>query len=370
MEYKSVEEYINAIHTIENENLYIVGAGKYGKILGEYFNKNNITWNGYIDKRVELKQMNGKPVYGYEEVKNGYYIISTFFYRKEIMEELKENDVKLDQIILYGNHEIFFEIYQDLVPWKKYVNELKIFYKKYEGNRCFIIGNGPSLKIEDLENIKKEYSFASNAIYAIYAYTDWRPTYYFATDSIFCKQMMADKTNLKILMDGCDAAFTPILEEGIRYREDSDINQLYYMLTLIKESKNGLPYFSSDCSKQIYSAGSVTYPMLQLAIYMGFKQIYLLGMDFNYSVERHKSNNTIIRNDICNHMKIIEQEEKKFYNAIYERHNETYIIDIDVQLAGYQAAKQYADLHGIDIYNATRGGKLEVFPRVNFDDLF
>ena len=43
---------------------------------------------------------------------------------------------------------------------------------------------------------------------------------------------------------------------------------------------------------------------------------------------------------------------------------------MDLQLAGYQKAKQYADAHGIKIYNATRGGKLEVFPRVDFDSLF
>ena len=35
----------------------------------------------------------------------------------------------------------------------------------------------------------------------------------------------------------------------------------------------------------------------------------------------------------------------------------------------YKKAKEYADKHGIKIYNATRGGALEVFPRVNFDDL-
>ena len=39
-------------------------------------------------------------------------------------------------------------------------------------------------------------------------------------------------------------------------------------------------------------------------------------------------------------------------------------------LLAYQAAREYADRHGIKIYNATRGGKLEVFERVDFDSLF
>ena len=69
-------------------------------------------------------------------------------------------------------------------------------------------------------------------------------------------------------------------------------------------------------------------------------------------------------------MKEIEWEEQKFYKAISKKYNESYMADIDLQLAGYKAAKEYVDSHGIEIYNATRGGKLEVFPRVNFDDLF
>ena len=40
---------------------------------------------------------------------------------------------------------------------------------------------------------------------------------------------------------------------------------------------------------------------------------------------------------------------------------------IDAIMDGYKAAKQYADLHGIRICNATRGGKLEIFERVDFD---
>ena len=36
----------------------------------------------------------------------------------------------------------------------------------------------------------------------------------------------------------------------------------------------------------------------------------------------------------------------------------------------YKIAKKYAETHGIKIYNATRGGEMEVFERVDFDSLF
>lgn len=371
MEFIKTDEYIKAIQMLSEKELYIVGAGKYGEILGEYFEKHKIPWKGYIDKRARLDQVNRKPVYTYDEIGEGYYVISTYWYRSEVVKELENREVSQNHIIMYGNQDIFYDLYNDLINWKVCTERIKRFYKKHKERRCFIIGNGPSLAISDLERLSKEITFASNTIYALYTYTDWRPTYYCANDAIFCKQMMKDKESMRVLMDGCQVVFTSIMGEGIRYRNDGDMaNQLFYMRLKKGESRNSLPCFSSDCSRDIYTAGSVTYAMLQLAVYMGFQKIYLLGMDFNYSVERHADHTVTRKENICNHMKEIEQEEQRFYKAISERHNENYMADVDLQLAGYLSAKQYADSHGIEIYNATRGGKLEVFPRVDFDELF
>ena len=78
---------------------------------------------------------------------------------------------------------------------------------------------------------------------------------------------------------------------------------------------------------------------------MGFKEIYLLGVDCNYKGKLHFYNS--------------DKLEKKMIN-----HNE------DGMIKCYRSAKKYADEHGIKIFNATRGGALEVFPRVDFDSLF
>lgn len=369
MEYTNTGDYVKALWKATKEKIYIVGAGKYGEILGKYFDKYKIPWEGYVDQRSELHQVNGRPVYAYNRVQDGYFVISTFLHREEVSKELENNRIDSSQIIRYENQKIFYDLYHALMNIRKYTEKVRTFSKKNEGKRCFIIGNGPSLTIEDLEKLKKEYTFASNSIYALYEHTDWRPVYYCAGDPIFCKEMMSEKETLMRLLEGCKAAFTSVVGEGIQYRNDADMEKLYYMYRLSEKYDNGWPKFSKDCSKGIYLGGSVTYDMLQLAVYMGFQEIYLLGMDFNYSVERH-NDNLITRNSVCNHMEEIEREERKFYKAISKRYNETYIADIDFQLAGYLAAKEYADFHNIKIYNATRGGKLEVFQRVNFDNLF
>lgn len=369
MQYNTIDIYISAIRHFSQQKLYIVGAGKYGEILGRYFNKHNIPWEGYIDKKLSLKSINGKTVYTYKYITDGYYVISSYLYRFELLGELERYGIVSERVIMYSNQEIFYDIYNDLINFKKYTNKVKKFQKKHCHERCFIIGNGPSLKIEDLEKIQKEISFASNAIYALYSHTNWRPTYYCAGDPIFCKEMMSDKMNLKKIIDGCQAAFTSIISEGILFRDDKDVEQLYYLRRVNETSDSNSPKFSIDCSEQTYLAGTITYDMLQLAVYMGIQEIYLIGMDCNYSIERHL-NGTITRNNLANYMPEIESEAQNFYNAVFERHGQHCIADIDLQLAGYQSAKQYGDSHNIKIYNATRGGKLEIFPRINFDSLF
>lgn len=371
MEYSNVKDYIKAIRALSPNKIYIVGAGRNGEILGEYFNKNGITWEGYVDKRSFQHPINGKTVQHYEEInaQEGRYVISSYSYRTELVQELKQIGVEANHIIMYGKHDVFFEIYDDLINLKQYVCKIKKFQNMHKGKRCFIIGNGPSLRISDLEKLNHDITFASNSIYALYQLTAWRPTYYCANDKIFCDKMMADKKDMKLLMDGCKATFTSVLGAGFQHRNDTDMDKLYFAQLVENNAENQIPCFSADCSEQIYLGGTVTYVMLQLAVYMGIEQIYLLGMDFNYSVEQHKDG-SITTNDVCNHMEEMEEEHKMFDALIKSRYGVTYLADVDLQLAAFQAAKKYADEHNIQIFNATRGGKLEVFERVDFDNLF
>ena len=102
--------------------------------------------------------------------------------------------------------------------------------------------------------------------------------------------------------------------------------------------------FSSDCYIKVYDGYSITYSIMQLAMYMGFDEIYLLGADCSYLGEKQH----FIEHGI---------NDPSFRTAT-ER-----------LFASYGEAKKYADTHGIKIFNATRGGLLEIFPRVNLEDV-
>jgi hypothetical protein len=111
--------------------------------------------------------------------------------------------------------------------------------------------------------------------------------------------------------------------------------------------------FSHNIANVVYSGQTVTYSMIQFAAYMGFKEIYLIGVDCNYS----KDNSVISAESYF---------DKRLFNA-----SRTYAApEVDTNLLAYARAKEVCDQKGIKIYNATRGGKLEIFPRADFDSLF
>lgn len=345
--------------------LYIVGYGNYGKRLGSWFNNNNIIWKGFIDRNNNFNELAvNKPILGYEGPfeRNAMFIISSEMHKETMISSLKKHGIDKSQIISSISRNIMYDIINETDNIKIFQERIKKCYNIHKNKRCFIVGNGPSLVLDDLNKIKHEITFGCNGIYGLYEKTEWRPTYYCATDPGGCRLYYNDLKIANLLTTGSKLLFSPILSDAFYYR--NKYNNLILFKTAVPLDWNH-PVFSKDISKEIFVSGTVTYAMLQIAVYMGFAEIYLLGIDFSFSVERNEKGEIKIQSFI-NHPKEIEEAiepVKKVYG--YE-----FIADIDKQLHGYQAAKQYSDAHGIKIFNATRGGKLEVFPRVDFDSLF
>lgn len=230
-----------------------------------------------------------------------------------------------------------------------YAEKLKQFRDTHRGDRCFIIGNGPSLKAKDLDLLKNEYTFAANRIYEIFSETIWRPWTYVVVDKDFMKEQY--KMILKV---PCEYRF--LRYDVIPNKDMPDNAQIFYAdrKFSINKSETKDVYVSEDITKGISDGRTVTFISIQLAIYMGFEQIFLLGVDFSYK----------------NMVKDGRLEEKETVQTYFNgKEYSNAIQDYNVTLYAYQKAKEYADSHGIKIYNATRGGKLEIFERVDFDEL-
>ncbi|MEH7495479.1 6-hydroxymethylpterin diphosphokinase MptE-like protein [Neobacillus niacini] len=237
-----------------------------------------------------------------------------------------------------------------IFPYTFNGNELKKLRNKHKGKRCFIIGNGPSLTVEDLDKLKSDFTFAFNRIYYIFDKTDWRPTYYCSEDDKTIIKSIEEINNLKL-----ENKFFPI-----NFPSDYKIyfkNANYYIFKFGKW--NVEPKFSEDLVKGVYWGNTVVYTAIQMAVYMGIKEIYLLGIDHNFSRMLNDKGEVII-----------DETAKDYFTEKYNTDKEElYIPNIEVSTRAFRAAKKYADKHNIKIYNATRGGKLEVFERVNFDQI-
>lgn len=235
----------------------------------------------------------------------------------------------------------------------RYGKQLKKLKNKYQGERCFIVGNGPSLTIEDLEKIKKEYTFGFNRIYHIFEQTDWRPTFYCTQDYKIARNSFEEiKKNIETKY-----FFTPI---NLKWYYDLAFDTEYYFNPIKDKDEREIPIFSNDIIHGINTGNTATYTAMQIAIYMGFFEIYLIGVDHNFHTYQGKNGEIIVNKEVKDY----------FCDQYNEDKDELFIPRLDLSTLSYMSAQEYTEDHQVNIYNATRGGKLEVFPRVKFDTLF
>lgn len=219
---------------------------------------------------------------------------------------------------------------------------LKAYKDIYKGKRVFITCTGPSLTIEDLEKLKDEYVFGMNSICLIHDKTDWKPDFFGCQDSLVfekIKETMFSTDNGQIFLP-YSYKLKYNTPDNITYFHMSGAYHLYEMIY----GPNYFAKFSDDCYKTVYDGYTITYSIMQLAIYMGFDEIYLIGADHSYL--------------------------GKAEHFIETGHHDPGIQYVaDKMLSSYMVAKKYAEAHGIKIFNATRGGRLELFPRVVLEDV-
>lgn len=231
---------------------------------------------------------------------------------------------------------------KNLEKWTR----LKTARKK---NRVFIIGNGPSLSMDDLSLIheKKEDCFAFNKIYLIFEESDFRPTYYMVEDTLVAENN-ANKIDSLV---GFHKFYPEHLLRSLKLSE----GVLVFGLNL-PNSNNEVATEPTDEPTHFGWGSSVTCTAIQAAIFMGYSQIHLLGVDFNFewSGESVSKKNVLIGKGEINHF-------HKDYRPIGEKWS---VPKMNISGSQYVMLKEFATSMGVKIINSSRGGKLEVFDRI------
>lgn len=244
---------------------------------------------------------------------------------------------------------------------KRKLSDLK---DKYKGERIFIIGNGPSLNRTDLSTLKNEYTFATNRFYLMYEKIDWKPTFYTCVDRRVICDIFAEVNGL--------SGSTFFFDETFRglYRDGKDV--VYFNQRLRKGSELEKA-FSFNAINVVFNGNTVLYYAIQLAYFMGFTTFYLIGCDLGYKVKETvvQEGEDVFKMGVAFDLKSTEDDDPNHFdpryfgkNRLWHAPNEKGMLDDhELCLAALKSK-------GRSIYNATVGGELEVYGRVNFDSLF
>ncbi len=242
---------------------------------------------------------------------------------------------------------------------------LNSLYGKYKGQRCVIMGNGPSLNKMDLELFKRENVWGSNRCHLIYDRISWRHAFYVAIDARVVPDIAYEIDRLKADLPKT-LFFLPY-----KFRKKTSIkptgNLFWYNEFPLNESRLPDGMFAIDASRYLCAAYTVTIAAMQLAVYLGFNPIYLIGCDTSYSIpstvrteDRHPERFVSTLDDDPNHF------DPRYFGKGRKWHHPR----VERMIFHYKQAKAVCDNLGVNVYNATVGGELEVFPRVNYEEIF
>lgn len=233
---------------------------------------------------------------------------------------------------------------------------IKALQNKHKGQRCFIIGNGPSLNDLDLTKLKDEFTFGVNGIYLNEEKMGFAPTYYVVEDYLVAEDRCSE-------INAYNKPIHKFFGNYLNYCIEPDDKTLWMNIRADYSEYNDFPHFSTDALRQLWVGGTVSYISMQLAYYMGFDEVYLIGFDHSYAipddVDKHKTAMTS-NSDDPNHF------DPNYFGKGYRWHDPR----VDRMELSYEKAKVYFEQDGRKIYNATAGGHLEVYERVNYIELF
>lgn len=237
---------------------------------------------------------------------------------------------------------------------------------KFSGRRVFVIGNGPSLNITPLYLLKGEHVLCFNRFNLLLERLNFIPEMYMVVDDLLGSDIQED---IKQMIALTDYSFFPRVQFGTNITDfkkilgsNSKTNWLYIKSTQLSEKtfvetfEKGFPW--TIIGRTVAVAG------LQTMMHLGFSEIYILGIDMNYVIHNSSTpigNGHAIRSE--------KDDDPNHFDPRYFGKGKKYHQPVDDTIKSifksFEVVSNYARGHGYKIYNATIGGKVECFDRVN-----
>lgn len=224
----------------------------------------------------------------------------------------------------------------------KHSKRLLKFKDIHKGESCFIIGNGPSLNKMDLSPLKNHHTFGLNKIYLLFDKVDLNLSYHVAVNPLVIEQSVKEFESLS-----CPS----FLAYRCAHKLIKALEHIYFILPQGK-----LYTFQTDLSKEIFEGYTVTYVAMQIAFYMGFSQVFLIGVDHNFVAVGNPNNKQFLQGEDPNH-----------FHPSYFGNKEWHLPDLEASELSYSMARFHFNRDGRQIYDATVNGKLQIFPKISYE---
>jgi hypothetical protein len=230
--------------------------------------------------------------------------------------------------------------------WRASVRQVRELQDRHRGERCFIIGNGPSLRETDLGLLRRETTFGMNRIYMLFEEIGFSTTYFVAINTLVIEQSAEDIKKLTM------PKF--ITWRGRRWMAD-DPGAVFLDTDYTPPAT-----FSRDAAGRIFEGSTVTYVALQLAYYLGFEEVILVGVDHHFSTQGPANVTVVSEGDDPDH----------FNPGYFGKGYRWQLPDLQASEQAYALALDAFRSDGRRILDATIGGMLHVFPKVDYRSLF
>jgi hypothetical protein len=231
-------------------------------------------------------------------------------------------------------------------PWRRAsIRRLAAYKDIHQGERCVIIGNGPSLQKTDVSRLKDEYTFGMNRVYLAFQKWGFSTSYYVAINDLVVEQCAADIQKLpmpKFIAWHAHPYLTPT--ENICF---------------LHTTYTG-PKFATDVRHRMWEGATVTYVAMQLAYYMGFNPVILIGVDHSFTSQGQPNATVVSQGNDPDH----------FDAHYFGKGFRWQLPDLDTSERAYRMAQEAYQKAGRQVIDATIGGKLTVFPKASYDSLF